>query len=347
MGAVIDPPQSPAVDVAVDLSGRERAVAEQLLDHPQVGTTLQQMGGEGMAQPVGVRHDPAQRAGIEPAAADGDEERVLGADGELGPPLTQVVRQPVGGLLAERDDALLSALAANVQGLLVEVDVAEVERRRLRAAQSGRIDELDEGPVPKSQRTLAVEPGEHRVHLGRSRRVGKAVAPSRRERDVGYALRPEREAQQRPDRGELACQRGRGQPPRAAAAEMGRVVSEDAGVDVSERYLLRLQPVFERLQVEAVGPPRGLTERGRVEETLDLGAGVHVDVFVPGVASPARDVAAWSPCPRQRLPRVPAVSASWAGKITAGTGSLAGSLPRTITSTRVASTATNGVARGT
>ena len=43
MGEVIDLPQALGVDMAVDLSGRERGVAEQLLDRPQVGAALEKM----------------------------------------------------------------------------------------------------------------------------------------------------------------------------------------------------------------------------------------------------------------------------------------------------------------
>ena len=75
MRAVVDPAQALAVHVAVDLRRRERGMAEQLLDRAQVGSALEQVRCEGVAQPVRVRRDPAQRARVEPTAADGDEER--------------------------------------------------------------------------------------------------------------------------------------------------------------------------------------------------------------------------------------------------------------------------------
>ena len=53
-------------------------------------------------------------------------------------------RDDVRRLLAERDDALLAALPADANVLLLEVDVAEVEADRFRASQPGRVDELDE-----------------------------------------------------------------------------------------------------------------------------------------------------------------------------------------------------------
>ena len=83
MGAVVDLPQSLGVDVAVHLRRRERGVAEQLLDRAQVGAALEQVRRERVAQAVRVGDEPAQRRGVEPAAARREEERVLGAACEL------------------------------------------------------------------------------------------------------------------------------------------------------------------------------------------------------------------------------------------------------------------------
>ena len=46
----------------------------------------------------------------------------------VGPAVSEVAREMERGLLAERHDALLAALSADVHDLAVEVDVAEVER---------------------------------------------------------------------------------------------------------------------------------------------------------------------------------------------------------------------------
>ena len=127
---VVDLAQALGVDVAVHLRGRERGVAEQLLDRAQVGAALEQMRRERVPEPMRVRDEPAERRRVEPAAARREEQRVLGAAGELRPRLAEVARDEVRGLLAERDDAVLRALAlADVDELLLEVDVAEVERR--------------------------------------------------------------------------------------------------------------------------------------------------------------------------------------------------------------------------
>ena len=70
-------------------------------------------------------------------------------------------------LLAERDDALLAALAAHVHDLAVEVDVAEVERDGLGAAEPGRVEELEERAVAERERRVALDDLEDLLDLGR------------------------------------------------------------------------------------------------------------------------------------------------------------------------------------
>src|SRR5207244_10479572 len=102
------------------------------------------------------------------------------------------------GLLAQRDDALLRALAVpDMDTLLLEVDVAEVEPDRLGAAQPGRVDELDERPVAQRERLAAAsEPVQQAVDLVELGRVRQAARPARGERGVRDAVRAEREPQQ-------------------------------------------------------------------------------------------------------------------------------------------------------
>src|SRR5215211_7772241 len=95
MRAVVDPPEPPAVYVAVDLRRREGAVAEQLLDRPQVGAALEQVGREGVPEPVGVRDEAPQRARVEPPAPDRQEERVERAARQRGTPVAQVAGEAV------------------------------------------------------------------------------------------------------------------------------------------------------------------------------------------------------------------------------------------------------------
>src|SRR6266516_7123330 len=147
MRSVVDAAQSLAVDVAVDLRRRERAVAEQLLNRPQIRPAFQQMRCERVTQSVRMREEASQRRRVEPAAARRHEERVLRITHELRARLVQIACELQRGLLAERHDALLAALAADVKLLLLEVDVREVEIDGLAASQAGRGAGLQESAV--------------------------------------------------------------------------------------------------------------------------------------------------------------------------------------------------------
>ena len=59
MGAVVDAAEPPSVHVAVELRGRQGAMAEKLLDRSQVGAALEQVRRERVPQPVRMReHAP-------------------------------------------------------------------------------------------------------------------------------------------------------------------------------------------------------------------------------------------------------------------------------------------------
>src|SRR5215218_6401654 len=157
--------------MAVDLRGRERAVAEQFLDDAEIGPALDEVSGERVAEAVRVGEEPPQGARVEPAAPHREKQRYLGSTNEAGPPLAEIERKPVRCLLSERDDALLAALAPHVQRLLLEVDVSEVEVDRLAAAEAGRVDELEQGAVAERERPVAVEALEQPVELVGLRRM--------------------------------------------------------------------------------------------------------------------------------------------------------------------------------
>ena len=98
---------------------------QELLDGPQVGTGLQEVGGEGVAQGVGMNppveghlagapvQDPADGAGAQASAPVVEEDRIRAGEiptGSLGPHLVpgfQPLREGLEGLLAEGDDPLL------------------------------------------------------------------------------------------------------------------------------------------------------------------------------------------------------------------------------------------------
>ncbi len=188
---------------------------------------------------------------------------------------THVAREPERGLLAQRDGALLPALAAYVHELLFKVDVGEVEVDRLAAAQAGRVDELHERAVAQCERAVARERLEQAVDLVGLRCVRQAAWAARACDRLGHPAGAEREAQERAHGGQPARDRGGREPARAAAPQLCGVLGEDAGVDLVEREAPILEPVGERRQVEAVRPPRRVRERRTGQKTLDCGASLH------------------------------------------------------------------------
>jgi hypothetical protein len=165
MASVIDLAQAAAVDVAVHLGCREGAVPKQLLDDAQVGAALEQMGRERMPEAMRVGEKSPERARVQPSAARGEKQGILGAAGQLRSRVLQIEPNAVGRLFAERDDPLLVPFAPDANGLLFEVDVSEVEVDRLAAAQAGRVDELEQGAVSQGERFVAAQPLENGVDL--------------------------------------------------------------------------------------------------------------------------------------------------------------------------------------
>src|SRR5271163_2501115 len=106
MEAAVDREQALGVDMGVALGGGEVDMAEQLLDGAQVGAVLEEMGGEAVAQEVGIDAfaDPGQRAGgmdqapqrqaAEGPAARAQQQALLAAGGvEPRPQVAQVAPQ--------------------------------------------------------------------------------------------------------------------------------------------------------------------------------------------------------------------------------------------------------------
>src|SRR3989442_2529494 len=134
MRLVVDATQAAPVYMAVQLRGREGAVAEEVLDRAQVGAALQEMSCERMTQAVRMREHPPQRRRVEATATRREEQRVLRAGGEPRARVMEVLGDELAGLLTERNDPFLAALAVHMQLLAVEVHIGEIESDRLRTA---------------------------------------------------------------------------------------------------------------------------------------------------------------------------------------------------------------------
>ena len=111
MSLVVDAPEATAVDMAVQLRRRQRTMAQELLDGSEVGAAFHWMRRERMSQPVWVGEYATQRRGVEPLATRRQEQRVLRARHQLRSRFAEIARKQMARFLAERDEALLAALA--------------------------------------------------------------------------------------------------------------------------------------------------------------------------------------------------------------------------------------------
>ena len=239
--SVIHLAEPSSVHVAVRLRRRERAVAEQLLDHAQVCASLEQVRRERVAQPVRVGEEPPDRARVQAAAARREEERVLGAVGELRSRLVEVEPQPVRRLLAERDDSLLVALAPDVDRFLLEIDVRRGRGRPPRGCAAPRSRRAR--AAPGSEAPAARRPSPARARRRPPRTSARREAGARAEGRAGRRGRVPRRACSAAGRAPLrACARSsreracRADGPGRAAPSSADVGAQCRGVDVFERH---------------------------------------------------------------------------------------------------------------
>ena len=184
----------------------------------------------------------------------------------------EIAPDDVGRFLADRHQPLLAALAANVDGLAVEVDVGEVEPDGLGAAQPARVDELHERAVSERERLAAVQSVDDRVDLGGLGRVGQPARASRAEGELGNTFGAECAAEEGPDGGEAPGDARRGKAA-ARPPQVGRVVGEHAHVHVAESQASVIEPVGEVADVAPVGAARRVAQAGALQEPPDGGVG--------------------------------------------------------------------------
>src|SRR4051794_10461049 len=147
-------------EVRVDLRRRDVRVAEHLLQRAQVAAAGEEVRGERVAQRV--RAHPALEADLAGVALDDlvealagqaaaapvdDEARLVAQADERGPAARAVRAGRDDRLAADRDEALLRALAARTEHAGVEVDVADLEPDRLRRAQPAGVHQLEQRAV--------------------------------------------------------------------------------------------------------------------------------------------------------------------------------------------------------
>ena len=186
VGGAIRGPQPRRRDVGVDLGRREAAVPEQLLDDPQVGPAVEEVGREAVAE--GVRRDADRQAGPAPQPL---EPEAQAARAERGPEVVQEELARLGSgraasapggarrrrsSRAGRPSARYSASAARagrpsspIRSLRPLPMTRSSPRRRSRSAavarrqladpQPGGVGGLDDRPVAQGERAAQVVAG--------------------------------------------------------------------------------------------------------------------------------------------------------------------------------------------
>jgi len=154
------------VDVGVDLGGGDVGVSEEFLDDAEVGTAFEEVGGEGVAEEVGVNvlfdagvggalfDDLADAVGAEGAAADGEKD--LGGGfffraEEVGALVVEVVADGFEGPAADGDDAGLVAFAGDADESVVEVEGFEADFADFGEAEAGGVEEFEDGEVAAAE----------------------------------------------------------------------------------------------------------------------------------------------------------------------------------------------------
>ena len=141
-------------DVGVDLGGGQRGMAQKGLDAAEIGSVVEKVGGEGVAQLVG-RHvegdlglgevlleEGVDGAGGETLSEFGQEE---GAAGDLGNEF--VGGDGVEGDRADGDESFLGSFADDAGGTTKGVDAGDIERGEFGETHAGRVEEFEDGEV--------------------------------------------------------------------------------------------------------------------------------------------------------------------------------------------------------
>ena len=134
-----------------------------------------------------IRNAPARVSG---AAARVQEELRAVAAVEVRPAAREVAAQRLGGVAADRDDALLAALADHADEPVVEVDAGPVEPDRLRDPEAGAVEQLDERLVAERARLRAARRPRSAAPPRRARASSAAASVRRGSATAAAGLSP-------------------------------------------------------------------------------------------------------------------------------------------------------------
>src|SRR2546428_675096 len=205
----------------VDLRRGDARMTQELLDHPYVGSPLEEMRRERVSQVV-RRHatpDPGTggidgqelraRLSRKPAAARVEEHRTAGPLAhEARPRAAEIRTHRVLRVAADRYLSLLPALPHDTHGSALQVEVVDVESRELRDAQAGPVEDLEDRAITEPGRGGAVGRLDEAPDLVHAQWMGKRARHARSHDVAGGVLRrdalAEEEAMERPNGGEDA-----------------------------------------------------------------------------------------------------------------------------------------------
>ena len=140
-------------------------MAQQLLNHPEVGATVKQMRGKGVAQtvrphpnryscrPQVLFHNPGDASGCDPSASAVQKDRcfTLRFAAQFFFLFYAVVPKGLKRQLADRDDSLFRTLSNDSNNAQLKVDITPVEPNQLTYTDSCRIENFQHCSVSAFQ----------------------------------------------------------------------------------------------------------------------------------------------------------------------------------------------------
>ena len=299
-------------------------MTEQHLYDAQIGAVIEKVGGEGVAQSVrgewfgdpgldGIALDelPEGLARHAVAAAGRKQEVADPAAEDVQPWTACIVAQPVAGVLAERHQTLLAALAEDAHHALGQTDLARGEIDQFADAQTAGIEHFQHGAVAMAACVFGVRGVEQGFDVGLAQALGQRASElGRLDAGAGVDLDQTAPAQMLIELAQTGEQTRAGARVASLLGESGQIVEQIGALGGDQRApALLVQPVGEGAQIGLIGgervPAQAAFHPERIGETFDQCAVVH-PVFRGPV--PARA------CCRSALntvkrPRVPAVGA--------------------------------------
>ncbi len=150
----------------INLCGGDAFVTEHLLDCPEIGATLKQVGGKGVPQCVGTHRladagkghkilDDVEHHHARQTAATTVEKQHIGASAPLGHKRAHLLKigvDPVKRHARHRHQALLAALAVDYHIFLLAEHSRQTQPRELAHTQSAPVQNLKNGTVAYAQR---------------------------------------------------------------------------------------------------------------------------------------------------------------------------------------------------